>query len=569
MPSNIIRTRCLIGFLQGLILYLLYSSLNAKIWPSTQPVLFEPILLIGLFIPIILTLSFSELRKKVMGVWTGVATLVLFGFGYYNVWSIWPHFTFSPPFTLLFFTGIVFFIGQALIVSADKDRKLIANYPTYFDTAWKIVIQIALSLLFLGGFWMLLWIGAGLFHLIQLEFLSKLIQKSWFGIPSTTLVFSLGLHITDIKITLVRGLRTIILALLSWLLPLLTVLIIAFLLSLFWTGLTPLWQLEYTSYLLCGTTAILIVLINSAYQDGKLIPRFLFIASSVATIILLPLIVLAMYALSREVSQHSWTVSYILLAALELICSFYALGYIFCCWRLKALETWNYYAALFTILVLTLLLTPIADPMRLSVISQINGLKSGHIPVEKFNFEFLRWDSGRYGYRALHELQTSSQDPKLLQQVAYVLEKKSRYEQQRLQSVMIVHTADGKLPASFTQQNWKTDAYADNVPSCVAYGTQTCEAWLKTFQNKRSVLILENSSMSVFQETSANKWQYVGQYQWPETCTQMIEQIHQGLFNFVPPVQPFPDLEANGQHIYFNPINSKPCPNKNQSEPRL
>src|SRR5262249_25527016 len=160
------------------------------------------------------------------------------------------------------------FIAHALILGANADRRLVAKYSTHFDIAWKMAVQLALGGAFVGAFWALLWLGAGLFALIKLEFFRKLIEHPWFAIPITALVAASALHLTDIRPVLVRGVRTLALTLLSWLLPVISLIVTGFLVSLPFTGLAPLWSFGHASALLLVAAAALIVLINAAYQDG-------------------------------------------------------------------------------------------------------------------------------------------------------------------------------------------------------------------------------------------------------------------------------------------------------------
>ena len=80
-----------------------------------------------------------------------------------------------------------------------------------------------LSALFVGVFWGVLWLGAALFNLIGIDAIEKLIEHRWFWIPATTLSLSVAIHLTDVRAGLVRGTRTLVLVLLSWLLPLMTI----------------------------------------------------------------------------------------------------------------------------------------------------------------------------------------------------------------------------------------------------------------------------------------------------------------------------------------------------------
>ncbi len=97
-------------------------------------------------------------------------------------------------------------------------------------------MQLALSVAFTGAFWVLLFLGAGLFSVIGLNFLRDLLGQEWFSIPVTTLAFSAAVHLTDVKDGLIRGVRTVALMLLSWLMPVMTLITAAFILALPFAG---------------------------------------------------------------------------------------------------------------------------------------------------------------------------------------------------------------------------------------------------------------------------------------------------------------------------------------------
>ena len=44
------------------------------------------------------------------------------------------------------FAATALFIGHHLVLPADMERRWIAAFPTYFDTAWKAGVQLALSI---------------------------------------------------------------------------------------------------------------------------------------------------------------------------------------------------------------------------------------------------------------------------------------------------------------------------------------------------------------------------------------------------------------------------------------
>jgi len=87
-----------------------------------------------------------------------------------------------------------------------------------------------------GITWLVLTLGAQLFELVKLAFLTKLMRESWFAIPVTAFAFACAMHLTDVRPAIVRGIRSLLLVLLSWLLPVAVLLIGGFLATLPFTG---------------------------------------------------------------------------------------------------------------------------------------------------------------------------------------------------------------------------------------------------------------------------------------------------------------------------------------------
>ncbi|WP_431284280.1 hypothetical protein ACQW02_05565 [Humitalea sp. 24SJ18S-53] len=69
------------------------------------------------------------------------------------------------------------------------------------------------------------------------------------------------------------------------------------------------------------------------------------------------------------------------------------------------LEATNLTTACVVVAVLLALLTPLADPVRMSVAAQLRRLDQGRVTPEAFDFQFLRFDAGRAGIEALERLQ--------------------------------------------------------------------------------------------------------------------------------------------------------------------
>jgi hypothetical protein len=418
-----------IGLAQGVVLYLLWRSVGTgygetavRAWPATVPTLFAPLLLVSAFLPVVLLAGVGRLRLTTLAIWTLVAGVSLALLAWHDVARQSADQLNSPPFLsfpMVAFTAAALFIAHHLVVPADQARCRFAPFPAYFDTAWKAGVQLALSIGFTGAFWALLILGAALFNIIGLKFLEELLQKEWFAIPVTTLAFAIAVQLTDVRDALIRGVRSVVLMLLSWLLLVITVLVAGFLAALPFTGLDGLWDTGSATALVLSAGAALIILINTAYQDGladNLPPVVLRAAVRVAGVLLTPLMIIAVWGLALRIGQHGLTPDRIIAVACTVIGIAYAAGYGFAAlqplWRradwMRPLEPTNVATALLSVAVILALFSPLADPARLSVADQTARLARGAVPPDTFDYRFLRFESGRAGEAALARLAASS-----------------------------------------------------------------------------------------------------------------------------------------------------------------
>ncbi|HEX3756535.1 MAG TPA: hypothetical protein VHV26_15805, partial [Rhizomicrobium sp.] len=245
-----LAARLAVGLVQGIALYLLIEADRSKVWPATEPMVREALWNALLFIPLLFQQGLGIIRLPRLLIWCGVAVAVVAALSGYGAWREltvrgvgWD----GSRFALSVFMAAGLFISQALIEGGDIDRRFMALYPTHFDVAWKMALQLILAALFEGAFWLLLWLGTALFELLGLSFLRHLITHNWFAWPATALVVAGGIHLTDVQPSLVRGMRGVVLALFSWLLPLLTLLAAGFLAALPFAGLHPLWHFGHAS----------------------------------------------------------------------------------------------------------------------------------------------------------------------------------------------------------------------------------------------------------------------------------------------------------------------------------
>jgi hypothetical protein len=508
------------GLIQGLLLYGLWQADKSKVWPATQREVYAAFLMIALFVPFVGLAGISALRLRTLAVWKGVAALIAGGLGAYGVWSADPAaqgVNGLGPQTFLAIAALVF-IGHHLVQPADMERRRIARYPTYFDVTWKHGVQGALSAGFTGAFWLLLFLAAALFKLIGVDAIEKLIQHEWFIFPASAVMFAAAVQLTDVRANLVRGVRTVALTLLAWLLPLMALIAAAFLLTLPFTGLEPLWKTKSATAILLIADAFLILLANAAYQDGTektaVVLRW---AARLAGVLLVPITVLAAYGLSLRIGQYGLSPDRIVAAACVLVAAGYAIGYTLAAVRpgdwMKVLETTNVAMAFVVIAVLLALFTPIADPRRLSVDDQVGRLKAGKVKPDAFDYVALRFDDGRYGREALAAFERHA-DPVIRKKAIDTAKLESRPYATGLTAALAsyagtrVFPKGQVLPKSFVDQPWN----AGDAPYC-SDGERNCRALLIDTDGDGAVEVLLGGGMSfdVFKADATGVWKKIGE----------------------------------------------------------
>lgn len=411
-----------IGLAQGIVLYLLMRTTegDGATWSSRNPEPFAAMLLPALFLPPLLLAGVGRLRIVTLAVWAGVAAALLAGLAWHDI-ARQSGMDREPTFPLFAFSAVALFVAHHLIVPADRERRVIASFPAYFDAAWMAGVQLAASVAFAGVFWLLLFLGASLFNIIGLRFLGELLRQGWFFLPMTGLAFATAVHLTDVRDGLIRGVRTIALMLLSWLLLVLTVLVGAFLIALPFTGLDGLWETGSATALVLSAAGVMIVLINAAYQDGRpenLPPAVLRVAVQVAAVLLVPLVGIAAWGLALRIGQHGLTPDRIIAVACALVGALHAGGYAYAAlatqrpgtrW-MAPLERTNIVGAVASVLAILALFSPVADAARLSVADQMGRLERGEVAADRFDYGFLQNSSGKTGHAALARL-AASDDP--------------------------------------------------------------------------------------------------------------------------------------------------------------
>lgn len=597
VTSRIAAIRLLLGLLQGLVLYFLYRASQNHGWPATEALWFAPLLLVSALIPVLLLSGLGHLGRAGLWRWIAAATLIIAGLAYYDIWRglgapaiggyagpAGPQ-PFPSP-LLCFFSAAGLYIAHSLILAAAGERRHIASYAAYFDSAWKLLIQIKFSLLFVLASWLVLWLGASLFMLIKLNFLKDLLQEAWFAIPVSAFAFACAMHLTDVRPAIVRGIRGLLLVLLSWILPLALLIVGGFLASLPFTGLAPLWATRHATAVLLAASAVLVVLVNAAFQNGALaaeVARVLRLSARLACLLLLPLVAIASYALGLRIGDYGWTGERIIAACCLLVAGCYAIGYAWAALRsplwLQAVAPVNIAAAFLILAVLLALFSPLLDPARLSVADQLARLEQGRQSAETFDYDYLRFHGGRYGAAALQQLQARSggKDAALIRgKAALALQKKNRWEtltsalgEPAVRSNLRVWPDTAHIPPSFLRKNWNTVQNRWQLPPCLLQSASKCDAFLIDFDGDGMAEILlmgqEPSGAAVlFMQGADASWELAGTLPAQlASCPSLRAQLQAGAYRLLTPR--LKELEIGGQRLRLRDAQSMAlnCPDAN------
>lgn len=475
-PDHALILRLAVGAVFGLVIALLlhlmpHSSMAGA--PAWVQVLMS-VLLLGAFV---IWAGAGVMRRINLAVWSAVALGLIALIAWHRVTNDGSD-QFNPFFFSLSFLIYPFlFISHELAASADQSGKWIAPYPVYNDEAWQRGVQLVLAVVFTGLFWAILGLGALLFHFIGFDWFGKLIGKPIIAYPLSGLALGAAVHLGDSQPKLVAGARALILGVLSWLLPVLTLVGLLFAAGLCVSGLAPLWKTKAASMTLLGACVGLALLVNAAYQQGdaeRKVHIVLKVAARVACGLLLAFALLAAYSLHLRIHQYGLTPERVLAAVGVFIAVLFGLGYAYAAvlprgrW-LAALEPVNVAMAVVMALTFLAVLTPLADPQRLSVDSQVARLQAGKITPDKFDWDLLYNKTGVQGKKAVASLiktgkSQAIKDAAKVASAAGPDPEPYPFSKPDLSRIPVVAPKSGVLPADFIAQDFSKTASA---PDCL------------------------------------------------------------------------------------------------------
>jgi len=281
---------------------------------------------------------------------------------------------------------------------------------------------------------------------------------------------------------------------------------------------------------------------------------------------LVALVAIAGYAVWLRVAQHGLTPERVVGLGIIAAAACYAVGYaIAALWPgrwFKPLEFTNFVGALVALGLLIAGLTPIADPARIAVDDQLRRLRSGLVTVEQFDFNFLRHQAARYGREALHDLARDKSSPRA-QAIAAKAEEALKADTQVAAKPLpdkellaqIVVRPSGKLPDSFTNQDWSMKATPTMLFSPVGCAVNAspaapCVAYLLDLDGDGVAEILVGNAdlpLYAFQLSPDGVWGIIGYYTALQCGSHVRSFLDAGRFQLVP--SKYKELEMQGKRL--------------------
>jgi hypothetical protein len=413
------RGALVLALAQALALWWLHQSIESRVWPATEPGALFAAYLVTVFLPLTLLVLWSRRHDRALWIAAGAlgAFLSLSGYQSFGDLRSFPQELNLDEDRIAGFLLpwiVAWLVGVPMLRARLETGYWRTPYAVLFRSAWRSYLTLAESALFTGVFWLLLLLWAALFETLGNDFFKTLFSDPRFVYPATTLAFAAATQIIGSSDRFIDGVLDQLLGLMKWLLPLAGLIVIAFSIALLpkLPALISSGERIINSAILLALVAATLLLFNAAYREGDLDPGYGRWLQQVLRLVppLLVLIALtALYSMSIRLIDLGFTPSRYWGLVTAVFAVLYSMGYAYASFRsgpwLGAIKQVNFGVSLVLLATLLASLTPIADPLRLSVVSQLNrALASSTAESTASALRFLRFDAGERGRSALNAL---------------------------------------------------------------------------------------------------------------------------------------------------------------------
>lgn len=366
--------------------------------------------------------SVVSFKQRALWVWSALILAVVLGMGGWLKSSLSAEDSWRQ-YAILWNYGWCLILMMLLVLPWMQYRLQaepgVTRYAHFYTQQWQNILTLLLIAIANGLVWLILLLWSGLFKLANIEFFNKLFfETEWFVYLVIGLVTSLTVILARQHPRLIVAIQKLLTLIATGLLPLVSLLVLLFLLTLPFTGLSVISQRISTAGLFSVLALIQLLLTAMVWEPHKPqlgYPRALRYLIQTAIIVTPVYPLLAGWALWLRVGQYGWSAERLQGALVVIVLVVWSVGYLISLLRHRqnpcaSMGKIHLGVSLLGLTLLVLLHTPVLDSWRISVNSHMARYQSGKIKADQISLYMLS-HSGKPGREAMLALQ---KDPEFI-----------------------------------------------------------------------------------------------------------------------------------------------------------
>ncbi|MBV1896195.1 MAG: DUF4153 domain-containing protein [Rhodobacteraceae bacterium] len=382
--------------------------------------------------------------------------------------------------TDLFDNGIMVTVILMLVLIATPflscwltDRKSWLHYEVLFDTAWVIAVRYIVAWVFVGVFWLVLFLSDALLKLVDVRLLQLFVNDTWATVTLTGAVLGLAMAVVYELRAMISP--YLILRLLRLMVPPVLAVLAIFLAAIPLRGLTGVFGGLSSGATLMAAAIVGISLVATALDRDDAVAvktRGIRLATQGLAVLLPLLTALAVWSVVLRVQQYGWTPERVLAGLIAGFLLVYGVAYAAAVvmhtnWMAR-IRRINVVMAMAVIVVSALWMTPFLNAYRIAANSQLTLFEQGDISVSQLALWEMEHEWGRVGQAGIRSVEVMKNRPdhvEIAEKINAVRTETSRYRANRVVEKTIIpkqsETLVSLLPTRPESFSLGTDAFVD------------------------------------------------------------------------------------------------------------
>lgn len=560
------------AFAQSILLLIMHELMDRDIWPSTSIPFRVLWYTLVLALPTAVCLLLREVRDRRFWILLSIYGVLIAPLAWHTGTQYVPdhHVTMINIFFPYVLGQIAIWFIATFFIEAAQDGGDFWHTPVNVCSyAWRNFLTLGLLGLFLGALLLVLLLWGSLFKLLNIEFFWYLFFDSHrFAYPFFGVAGGIGVLILRNQANVVSLMEKIAGALLRILLPLVAFIAILFLATLPFTGMQLLWKTGEGTFLMMWLVCLMLLLVNVTYQHERdFYQRFLEIVIRVIFLLLPVYLGICAWGISLRVDQYGWSFERLWTVAILFMQACFVLSYAAAMYLpgkswIERLPELNKRLGLLAGVVLVLLNTPLLDPHRIAAADQVARLSSGKTSLDKFDYRYLRFELGEYGYQQtlqLKSLPEIAKDPERLAYLQKLLDSATPWMQmnrmagQNDMAAAIEVLPKGKtVPAGLMAMVEKLP----DAPICTTLPSAHCKLIAADVSGgglPEYVFVGYNACTVKVAQDAGSGWRWIGEMRGRGCTGNLVQALSTGQFKLVKPV--YQDIQIDGARYQLVPLN--------------